>query len=137
MAANRDYLTAEQITGCETHYGVRVFWSGEDGDVVALTSDVRRGLAAIHALGRHELGQPVASAVAEGIQLGYARFWIADDGTDEWDTALCAAGDDGALPIVWVAEVGPYNERKVRAGCGERASEKRRQDAALSSQPRF
>lgn len=108
-----NYLTAEQVTGCETHYGVRVFWSGEDGDVVALTADVRRGLAALHALGRRELGQPVASTINGGYETGYARFWFSDDGADEWDTEPCAAGDEGALPVVWAAEVGPYNERTI------------------------
>lgn len=106
-----EYLTADQVTGCETHYGVRVFWSGEDGDAVALTSDVRRGLAAIHALGRRELGQPASSAVEGGYEIGHARFWISDDGTDEWDCEPCEPADEGAVPLVWAAEVGPYNER--------------------------
>lgn len=116
------YLTADKVTGCETHYGVRVFWSGEDGDVVALTSDVRRGLAAIHALGRRELGQPMASAVEGGYEVHYARFWIKDDGTDEWDCERCARLDEGALPLVWAAEVGPYNERRLRCPAVEVSS---------------
>jgi hypothetical protein len=111
-----EYLTADQVTGCETHYGVRVFWSGEDGDVVALTADVRRGLAAIHALGRGELRQPVRSAVEGGYDVGYARFWLADDGSDEWDCEPCGPFDEGALPVVWAAEVGSYNERVVCRG---------------------
>lgn len=109
-----EYLTAVEVTGCETHCGVRVFWAGEDGDAVALTSDVRRGFAAIHALGRGELGQPVASAVEGGYEVGHARFWVADDGTGEWDCEPCGAADEGALPLVWAAEVGPYNERRLR-----------------------
>jgi hypothetical protein len=114
-----EYLTADEVTGYETHYDVHVFWSGEDGDAVALTSDVRRGLAAIHALGRRELGQPVASAVEGGYEAGWARFWIADDGTDEWDCERCGAFDVGAVPLVWAAEVGPYNERRLLCAPGE------------------
>jgi hypothetical protein len=111
-----EYLVAGEVTGCETHYGVQVFWSGEDGDVVALTSDVRRGLAAIHALGRGELRQPVSSGVADGYETGHARFWFADDGTGEWWSERCGPDDEGALPVVWAAEVSAYNERVVCRG---------------------
>lgn len=118
MTATISYLAADQVDGCLTFYGVPVFWSGEDGDACALTADVRLGLAAIHALGRIELGQPVASYPKDGYKTGHARFWIPDDGTDEWDTAVCDPADVGALPYVLALEVGPYNDRMVPALAG-------------------
>lgn len=105
------YLRVDELVTDGRYYDVPVTWIGEEGDAVALTSDWRRGAAAIHALGRDTLLTPVS---AEEVDVVWARFAPHDD--YEWVVECCAPGDNGAVRIVWATDV---SERLGRQGIAE------------------
>lgn len=96
------YLTADQL-GYDETYGVQRYWIGEDGDAVAITEDTRRGLAAVHAMARNDLGKP---ATTSRVTKGWARFTASASDLTEWEGHFCDRADDGALPVVIAHEVG-------------------------------
>lgn len=96
------YLTEDEL-GCNSAFGVPCDWVGEDGDMVAVTADRRRGLAAIHAIARHDLRWP---ACCTGVETGWARFSPGAGDPQEWTFRYCEATDPGALPVVVAFEVG-------------------------------
>lgn len=92
------YLTINELD-VEDRYGVPVAWIGEDGDAVAFTENRRRGLAAIHSLGRTDLGGPCA--VTGDIQQTWMRFYLPEGGhSDEWVGDFCRPDQDGAIQVV-------------------------------------
>lgn len=100
------YLTVDQL-GCDTSYGIARCWVGEDSDAIAVTADRRRGLAAIHAMARSDLGGPVCMDHAAMV---WARFYplpeeAQGDEIGEWVMQPCQDGDVGALRVVYAREV--------------------------------
>lgn len=86
---------------CPTYLGVATAWIDEDGDAIAITTDLRRGLAAIHAQARYDLGGP---ASLTGVTQRWVRFEYPPN-CDEWLMRGCAATDTEAVPVVIAHEV--------------------------------
>jgi hypothetical protein len=108
------YLDPDQVGFLEVFYGVPVCWVGEDGDVLALTADWRRGAAAIHRLIRRYSGYPARTA---GLTTTRVRFLPAtpEQQTDEvggqWTYLPCAPGDPGGTPAVLALQLSEYQSR--------------------------
>ncbi|KZB80502.1 hypothetical protein [Amycolatopsis regifaucium] len=102
MSANHFVYLAVDDLVCGSYFDIPVAWVGEDGDAVAITADRRRGLAAIHAHARHDLGGP-ARIVGE-VETLLVRFRERSD-SDSWELVASAPGDAGAMPAIVVHEV--------------------------------
>lgn len=83
---------------CAFFHGVPTAWLGDEWDAtVAITSSRRRGLAAIHALARHDLGGP---AHLDGVvETAWVRFrWHSRYFT--WELVPTTADDPDAVLVV-------------------------------------
>jgi hypothetical protein len=102
--------TLPDLSGFETHFGIRVSYIGEDGYMVALGhhDDKRRVVAAMNRLARKQAGLVNMLDDSRG---GYADVadWLFDDwgieltgSTDEWCIQWGAQGNPDAFPItIW------------------------------------
>lgn len=103
------YLTEADVAATmRVFYGVPAEWVGEDGDVVALGPMNRRTLAAIHCLGRADVG-PVSCDVEDGINEVWARFEATpNDPECPWVVRFCEGSDEGAIRITYAEELSDY-----------------------------
>lgn len=102
------YRALDEISFPDRFHGVPACWVGEDGDAIALTDDLRRGAAAIHALGRQDIGGPVR---ADLVGLRWMRFERTGPNQDDWYAATCRQGDSGAVRVVLATDVHDYRPR--------------------------
>ncbi|GLZ34866.1 hypothetical protein Lesp02_70530 [Lentzea sp. NBRC 105346] len=109
--AEPQYLTVEQATAnLPRYYGIPVMWIGERGKGigVAITDDMRRGLAALHAMGRHDLGSPVR--IEKYVGPTWLRFqWFSDP--ENWYTFDGKPEDPNAVRAVWAWALEPYRPK--------------------------
>lgn len=106
-----EYTSPDQIPA-EEHYNVPVSWIGEDDDIVAFTTDLRRGLAAISRYARLNLrseARPHPTIRVGRVTCEMVR--VVDDGDmGEWMVLPCQPGDMVGIPVVWARDVDTYLE---------------------------
>lgn len=100
----RKYIPLANL-GLDRHYGIPVFFCGQGA--VAVTTDWRRGAAAIHRLGRGD-EEPVRLDPVDRIHTGYARFAYDRDTDLKWRIDPCTETDRGAYPVVWANHLLSY-----------------------------
>jgi hypothetical protein len=104
------YRALDEVTFPDRFHGVPACWIGEDGDAIALTDDLRRGAAAIHALGRQDVSGPVRAST---VTLRWARFERTGPTTADWYARTCRQGESGAVRVVIATDVHDYRPRTL------------------------